>query len=74
MKPIVAVVAATLPEARAFCRDRGLSPELATSPRAMKNRGGLRGVLHGRVLVAPGCEPDRFTRALLEPFEVVYGC
>ena len=40
----------------------------------MKNRGGLRGVLHGRVLVAPGCEPDRFTRALLEPFEVVYGC
>ena len=73
MKPVVAVLGATLAEARGYCAARGLSQELATSPRAMRNHGGLRGVLHGRVIVVPGVEPDRFTRALLEPFEVVYG-
>lgn len=73
MKPIVAVLGETLAEARAYCTARGLDQSLAISPRAMKNRGGLRGVLHGRVIVVPGVEPDRYTRALLERFEVVFG-
>ena len=73
MKPIVGVLGPTVAEAEAYCRERGYPLGLACSPRTVRAGALDDAELHGRVIVVPGVEPDRYTRALLERFEVVFG-